>query len=92
MTTSLSPLKALKAQANHIAEMLKRFERGEKIDVRFAEKLEAARARESFKFAVVMDDKTVIIEMPWTVMRDTTQDALEEYIVDQMRGSRDIPN
>ena len=49
MTTARSPLSQLKAQAAKIAATLKAAERGEKIDVRFAEKIEAARAKETFK-------------------------------------------
>lgn len=44
MTTSHSPLRALKAQADKIAAMLKAVDRGEKVDVRFADHPAAARA------------------------------------------------
>ncbi len=57
MTTSHSPLSQLKAQADKIAATLKAAERGEQIDVRFAEKIEAARSKDSFKVGIVMDSK-----------------------------------
>jgi hypothetical protein len=56
MTTRHSPLAQLKAQADRIAATLKAAERGEKIDVRFAEKIAEARSKESFRVGVVMDD------------------------------------
>ncbi len=89
MTTKHSPLSALKKQADKIAEMLKRAERGEKIDVRFTEKIEAARDKESFNVGIVMDDKIITIDMPWATIRATSEVALSEYIVDQMREARE---
>lgn len=91
MTTKHSPLSQLKSQADNIAKMLKAFERGEKIEVRFAEKLEAARNKESFTFAVVMDDKIIKIDMPWTTIRATSEVGISEYILDQMRENRERP-
>jgi hypothetical protein len=89
MTTARSPLSQLKAQADKIAATLKAAERGEKIDVRFAEKIEAARSKESFKFGIVMDDKVITIEMPWATIRGTNEVGLAQYILDQMRESRE---
>jgi hypothetical protein len=88
MTTSRSPLSQIKAQANKIAAMLKAAERGEKIDVRFAEKIDAARTKESVKFGIAMDDKFISIEMPWATIRSTSEAGLVEYIVNQMREAR----
>lgn len=88
MTTKDSPLRALKAQADRIAAMLKAFERGEKINVRFAEKIVAARATAGVKFGIVMDDKVITIEMPWATIRSTGEGALAEYIIKQMREAR----
>lgn len=92
MTTKHSPLSALKAQADQIAATLKRAERGEKIDVRFAEKIAAARSKPSFKVGILMDDKAITIEMPWETIRNTTEQGLSEYIVNQMRETRDAVN
>jgi len=85
MTTSFSPLPVLRRQADTIAGMLKAFERGDKIDVHFAAKLEAARGNESFKFGIVMDDKVVTVEMTWAALREYSQVALAEFILKQMR-------
>ena len=89
MTTSHSPLSQLKAQADKIAATLKAAERGEQIDVRFAEKIEAARSKDSFKVGIVMDDKVITIEMPWATIRGTNEVGLAEYILNQMREARD---
>lgn len=89
MTTKHSPLRALKAQADKIAATLKAAERGEKIDLRFAEKIDAARAKESFKVGIVMDDKIITIDMPWATIRSTSEVGLAEYILNQMREARD---
>lgn len=89
MTTAHSPLRVLKAQADNIAKMLKMAERGEKIDVRFAEKLDAARGKDALKFAVVMDDKIISIEMPWATIRATSEVGIAEFILKQMREARE---
>lgn len=88
MTSKHSPLSALKAQADKIAATLKAAERGDQIDVRFAEKFNAARAKESFKVGIVMDDKVITIEMPWATIRSTNEAGIAEYIVGQMREAR----
>ncbi len=92
MTTKHSPLRVLKAQADQIAAALKAAERGEKIDVRLAEKIAAARANESFKVGIVMDDKIITIEMPWATIRSTSEVGIAEYILKQMREERDAVN
>lgn len=91
MTTKHSPLSALKAQADKIAATIKAAERGEKIDVQFAEKIEAARQKESLIFAVTMDDKIIKITMSWALIRETSEAGLSEYIVKQMQESREVP-
>jgi len=92
MTTSKSPFHALKAQADKIASTLKAAERGAKIDARFAEKIAAARANPSFKVGIVMDDKVINVEIPWTTIDDTTEPGLAEYVLRLMRGARDVVN
>lgn len=92
MTTAHSPLRALRQQADRIAAMLKAAERGETFDVRFAEKIEAARGKDSIKFAVVMDDKVLSIDMPWATIRETSESGISEYIVKHMREARDAIN
>lgn len=92
MTTAHSPLRVLKAQADKIAATLKAAERGEKIDVLFAEKIEAARHKANFKAGIVMDDKIITIEIPWETIRNTSEVGLAEYILNQMREARDAVN
>jgi hypothetical protein len=88
MTTKHSSLSQLKAQADYIAQMLKAFERGEKIDVKFAEKIEAARGKETFKIGIVMDDKVITLDIPWSTLRGTSETGLALYILNQMRETR----
>lgn len=88
MTTKHSPLSVLKAQADKIAQTLAAAERGEKIDVRFAEKIAAARGKDAIKVAIVMDDKVIFIEIPWATIRSAGEAGLSEYIVNQMREVR----
>jgi len=92
VTTKHSPIGQLRAQANRIAATLKAAERGEKIDVRFAQKIADARTKGSFKVGVVMDDKIITIDMPWATVRSTTEAGLAEWILDQMREARDVAN
>jgi hypothetical protein len=89
MTTKHSPLSALKAQSDKIAATLKAAERGEKIDARFAEKIAEARNKESFKVGIVMDDKVITIDMPWALIRASSEVGLSEYVLKQMRETRD---
>jgi hypothetical protein len=89
MTTAHSPLRALKSQADKIAATIKAAERGETIDARFAEKIAAARAKDSFKVGIFMDDKVITIEMPWATIRASSEVGLAEYILNQMRGARE---
>lgn len=92
MTTRHTPKRILKAQAEKVAATLKSAERGEPIDARFAEKIKAARQSDRFKVGIVMDDKVITIEMPWTVIRETTEASLTQYILDQMREKRRVVN
>ena len=86
MTTRSSPITALKAQAEKIATMLKIAQRGGRVDATFAEKISAARRdKDHIKFGVVMDDKIITVEMPWTVIDATEERALAKYILDLMQ-------
>jgi hypothetical protein len=89
MTTSRSPLRVLKEQADRIAAALKAAERGEKIAADPGGKIAGARDRETVTFGVVMDDKFLKIEMPWTTVRETSEAGIAEYILKHMRGARD---
>lgn len=89
MTTSHSPLRVLKAQADHIAKHLKAISRGENPIEDRGGKLAAARDRESVKFVVVMDDKVLTIDLPWVTIRETSEVGIAEFILKHMRGARD---
>lgn len=89
MTTSHSPLRMLKAQSDQIARTIKAAERGEPIAPEFARKLAEARLRDSFVLGVLMDDKVLKITIPWATVRETSEVALSEYVLKQMRGARD---
>lgn len=90
MTTAHSPLRVLKAQADNIAKIVKAVERGENPIEDRGGKIAAARNRKSVKFGVVMDDKVLSIEMPWTTIRDTSEVGIAEYILNHMREARDV--
>lgn len=88
MSTKNSPLSKLKAEADNIARHLAAFERGEPIDPQFASKLEAARKQEVVKIGIVMDDKIITLEIPWTTIKSSGEVAMSEYILKQMREHR----
>lgn len=89
MTTSQSPLRVLRSQANSIARLIKQAERGEVIDPGFAAKIADAKARGVFKVGIVMDDKTVILELGWPAIAEASEVATAEMIFKYMRGSRE---
>jgi len=88
MTTKHSPLSELKRQADMIARITKAAERGEVLDVKWADRIAEARKKEAFVAAVVMDDKILKITLPWTVIRETSEVALSAYIMGRMREER----
>ena len=89
MTTARSSLRVLQAQADRIAAEIKRIERGElPAAVDPAGKLVAARERDSFTFGVVMDDKTLQIEMAWATIKTTSEAGLAALILLHMREQR----
>lgn len=92
MTTKHSPLRALKAQADKIAAVMKAAGRGEAVDPRFADKICEALMRDSFKTGIVMDDKVITIEMPWALIRETSEAGISEYVLNQMRETREAIN
>lgn len=81
MTTKDSPVDKIKAQADKIALLLKNIERGIPILGHDAKKIEEAKKREFFKFAIIMDDKTISIEIPWVVIRANNENQLSEWIM-----------
>lgn len=89
MTTSHSPLRALKAQADGIAKVIKAVERGENPVEDRGGKIAAARGKDSVKFAIVQDDKVITIDLPWATIRNASEVALAEMILKYMRGARE---
>lgn len=89
MTTAQSPLRVLKAQADHIAKVVKAVERGENPIEDRGGKIAAARNRDSVKFGVVMDDKVITVDIAWATIRGYSEVALAEFILKYMRGARD---
>ena len=92
MTTKNSPLRVLKQQSDTIASVLKAVERGEKVGGPFAAKVEAARSLPSFKVGIAMDDKFITLEIAWETIRETSQVGLAEYILNQMKETRNVIN
>lgn len=72
MTTKDTPREELKVQSDKIAKALKAM-------------CDTPRAKSYIKFALVMDDKLLSIEIPWQTIDDTTEEALSEYILLQMQ-------
>lgn len=89
MTTSLSPLRVLKAQSDSIAKTIKAAERGEPVHPDFAAKLKAALENPEFVVGIMMDDKFVKMTLPWAVIRESSEVALAAYILKYMRGARE---
>lgn len=90
MSTAHSPLRKLRAEANRIAQQLKALERGEVNAPDPLGKVAAARAgKEALTFAVVMDDKILKIEMPWATIASMSEAGISEWILKQMRESRE---
>jgi len=90
MTTAQSPRSRLKAQAERMAMILKAAERGEAIAGDVGGKIAAARSQPSVKFAVAMDDKILTVEMTWQTIGATSEAGIAEYLLNQMRESRDV--
>jgi hypothetical protein len=69
--------------------MIMAAERGEPVSFDFAQKIAAARKTDVFIVGIVMDDKTIRIELPWSLIRSTGEVGLSAYILKQMREIRD---
>ncbi|WP_414461786.1 hypothetical protein [Hyphomicrobium sp. DY-1] len=90
MSTSHSPFRKLKSEADKIAAKLKAIERGDALGVPDpAGKIAAARERGSINCAVVMDDKILKIEMPWSMIKESSESGISEFILKHMREARD---
>lgn len=84
MTTKHSPLCELQRQADKVAATLKAASRGE---IEF--KKGAHHKPVVVSFAVVMDDKILKIEMAWDTIRQTSEAGISEFILREMRESRE---
>ena len=89
MTTKHSSPRRVTAEADKIAAMLKAAERGEFPDIRFAEKIAAARLNPAIKVGIVMDDKVLTPEIPWQTIRELSEADLSRWIVGQMLELRE---
>lgn len=89
MTTSLSPLRVLKRQADEIARIIKASERDEYGDAAWRRKVKLARAKPTLSVGVVMDDKNITVELPWSTIRESSEVGLAEYVLKLMRGTRE---
>lgn len=88
MSTTRTPLRVLQAEANKIAAQLKAIDRGERVSGPYAEKVEAARGNPALMFGIVMDDKVIQVEMPWSKLRETSEAALSAWLLRYMKGTR----
>lgn len=92
MTTVKSPPHQLRAQAHKIAESLKALAAGNATVNDPLGKIEASKARGYIDFAIVMDDKVLKIEIPWTKISELTQPMLCDFIFDLMSEGKHVAN
>ena len=52
-------------------------------------KLAAARARDVVKVGIVMDDKVLMIDLPWSTIDGMGEVAISQYILKLMREERE---
>lgn len=88
MVSANSPVRVLRAQTDRMAAMLKAVERGDTVDGLFADKLVEARKRDSFTFAIAMDDRTIAVTLPWADIKVWSESKLSDFLLRQMRGAR----
>jgi len=93
MTTKHSSPLVLQGQADAIANIIKRAERGDKLPTNMraiAGRVQAAReSKNSLKVAVLMDDKNIILEMPWDVVAESSEAGLAQFVLKAMMETRD---
>lgn len=83
MTTAQSPIGKIRKQATKIARTLK----AALTDPH--PRFDAARKNPGFKAGIVMDDKVITLNVPWETIRETSEVALTEWIIKQMREIKD---
>lgn len=74
MTNKNSPPEKLKEQADRMAYGIKSLEQNMKV-----------KERPYIKFGVAMDDKLLTMQIEWTVIRDTSAEALSALIMKHMQ-------
>lgn len=87
MSTKDTPESKLRRQAAFMARNLKAMAIAPLTHL--SSNVREARGRDVFTTGIVMDDKFIKIEMPWTNIRESTELALTEYIVKLMREERE---
>jgi hypothetical protein len=90
MTTKNSPLHVLEQQADKIALILKKAERGESVQPGLAYRVTAARnSGTPLKVGVVMDDKTIILDIPLETIAKSSEKELSVFVLKTMQETRD---
>lgn len=92
MTTKHSPLSKLRKQADTMAMVLKMVERGDKVPVKLDPQGKLAHARRTspdIVFAIVVDYKIMKVTMGWQTIATMTERGISEFLLKQMRESRE---
>ncbi len=80
-----SPLAMLQIRANKIAAQVKLTATIEKITGPAAAQVAAARERPSVKFATILDDAVINLEMTWAAIRQMSEAELAKLIIARIR-------
>jgi len=88
MTTSNTPPKILRMQSDRIAHLMKEIEAGRSVDDDVGGKIAASKASGIFKPAIAMDDKLILIEIPWNTVHNLSEAELSAFIFDLMQAKQ----
>lgn len=88
MTTKNSPAAYIKVQADTMAKMLKQIAAGKLPSGWDKSKVAAALLKDSIVVGIVMDDNVLKLTIPWTIIRTYTEEAISEWIAQQMKDER----
>lgn len=83
MSTSNSPIEKLRAEAERISIRLKEMETGENLHG-----LSHLRLKDPMTMGIIQDDKVIKITIAWKTIKETTEEALTEYILGLMQGKK----
>lgn len=89
MSTGNSPLSKLKREADEIAKSLKMVERGEFLPSDPLGRIAASKKTGVFRLGMVMDDKTIFVDITWKQIKETSEVALATWILKQTKNVRD---